>query len=614
MESIDPGIHDVIVFAPFAGVKLHARLERRVAEALHFAGANVLFISCSGLLNSRCVVMESMELDPGTSDAERRAICAACARTATQLDDRVPSRLTKTDIASLLDQEAAGTATRVLSAFHQAPSPDFEWEGVPLGAFWCYETILKYKSEERSPQFLAHLEEVARSGSLAFAVAQRLAQSSSATAVLVHSSQYGVNRSFVYPFVEYGASVYTFYNAGQYSRWEEGFRIERVGPNGVTVRHTTPQEVARQWPLVATELDGLKTWTDDRVGQRGAHTYSTARTHQSASAVRVAFGIDNRPVVVAFSSSPDERHAGSTAQLLHEGAPPFDPLEHYRFAQLVSDTARVNPETTFLYRLHPRLAANRRDSRRSPHLDKLIALVESPDRPSNLILNSPEQEVSLYELAMIADVGLNWSSSAGLEFLMLGIPVVGVLETPVSAYPPDLNFEQVAGDVTLLSKALREAVGSDWSVDTMRAAARWVIGISSRTVVPVSLGASAPDPAPTMPHKAFARLPGGLRRVLRPLAVRVRAIIARRVVTDRSDVPTNRADRPDAIAVEGRTWEDLLDSWVDWSEVPPIASPQTEEDVLRGLAAHLVERLAPWDGTEGAVRGLHQFANEQRLT
>lgn len=558
--------------------------------------------------------MESLELGPGSSDAERGAICEACIRTATRLDEYVPSLVTNIDIASLLDQEAAETAESILDAFHKAPTSDFEWEGVPLGAFWCYETILKYKSEERSPQFLAHLEEVARSGSLAFAAAQRLALSSPATAVLVHSSQYGVNRSFVYPFVEYGASVYTFYNAGQYSRWEEGFSVQRVGSNAAPIGQTSPQDSARQRLLAATELDGLKTWVDDRIGQRGAHVYSSPRKNQSATAVRAAFGIDSRPVIVAFSSSPDERHAAAAARLLPPGGAPFDPSEHYRFAQLFSDTARENPELAFIYRLHPRLAANKRESRQSPHLGRLLTLLDSPDKPSNLIVNSPEQEVSLYELAMIADAGLNWSSTAGLEFLMLGIPVVGVLETPVSAYPPDLNYEHVAGNVTLLSKALQEAVGSDWSVDTMRAAARWVIGISSRTVVPVSLGASAPDPAPTMPHKAFARLPGGLRRVLRPLAVRVRAIIARRVVTDRSDVPTNRADRPDAIAVEGRTWEDLLDSWVGWSEIPPNASPQTEEDVLRGLAAHLVERLAPWDGTEGSVRGLLQFAKEQRLT
>lgn len=609
--------YDVVVFAPFAGVERHARLERRVAESLRRAGANVLFVSCSGELIAHCIVMESMDLDPGTSNTERRAICTKCTHSAKKLDVQVPSSFTSVDVSTLLDEDAVATAARILGAFQKAPTPDFEWEGVPLGAFWSYETILRYKSEERNPQFLAHLEEAARSGSLAFSAGQRLASSSPTMSVLVHSSQYGINRSFVYPFIETGSPVYTFGNSGQISRWEDGFRMEPVGPNGVILEQASAIESVRKAPLATAEIDELKTWFDDRVGQRGAHVYSSARKAQPAAAVRAALRIDARPVVVAFSSSPDEWHAAATAQLLPPGAPPFDPSDQYRFANLFVATARENPAFTFIYRLHPRLAPNKRESRRSPHLDQLLELFSGQNIPTNIVVNSPEQEVGLYELAMIADVGLTWSSTAGLEFLILGIPVIGMLETPASAYPLDLNSNNVLSDVTVLSDAVRAAARSDWSDDTMRAAARWVASTCSRTVVPVWGDSKPSNPSPTSLRKVYSRLPAWLRGILHPHLLRVRRVRAFFLVRADSNkfrVLTNESAGSEAITVDGLTWADLLEKWINWSEVPIDASPQSEDAVLRGLAVHFIARLEPWDGTEGAVRGLRRHAGEATPT
>lgn len=615
---------DVVVFAPFAGVRAHARLERRVADALHRAGARVVFVNCSGLFNSRCVVMESRNLDPGAPDSERQAICAICTNAAIKLNRQERVSFSEIDITTLLDSNAARTSQDILSAFRRNPTPTFEWNRVPLGAYWCFETILKFKSEERTPSFLSHLEEIARSGSIAFAAAETVATKSSAT-VMVHSAEYGINRSFIHPFLASRRPVYSFRNAGQFSRWEHGFQVDRVDQTAIPLRQTSQQQHARTTPLVDSELSGLLTWFDDRIGQRAAHIYSSPRSGRPATAVRHALGLDERPVVVAFSSSPDERHAASTARLLPSGSPPFDPSEHYRFAQLVSDTAAENPGIQVVYRLHPRLAANKRESRQSPHLEQLIALLESPKKPSNLVINTPDQNLSMYELAMVSDVGLTWSSTAGLEFLVLGIPVVGIEDSPSLAYPADLNVDNVPGLTDSLSRALMEALKAGWSAETMRTAARWILTVSSRTIVPVSPSEGPTDLKATALRRVFLQLPSRLQPHIRRAAALLgkltppskatglhTAPLLGRTHDVPAESPSNRA--PGAIFVGDKSWRDLVDAWVNWCETQEFGSLASEQRLLADFASHAVEQLAPWDGTEGAVRGIRQFAEGRGAT
>jgi hypothetical protein len=258
----------------------------------------------------------------------------------------------------------------------------------------------------------------------------------------------------------------------------------------------------------------------------------------------------------------------------------------------------------FIYRLHPRLARNRRDPMRSPHLDRLLALLDTDDRPTNLIVNTPEQSLSLYELAMIAHAGLNWSSSAGLEFLALGIPVIGMKDSQVQAYPVELNFELASEEPSSLASALRRAIESGWSEDLMRAALRYIAAITHRAVIPIVLPESTSVRSRLDPLRALAaRLPAPARSAITALASSVRRAsraaspIAR--PTQRNEVPA-----PLTAAAEHSQWLALLEEWTTWGTAPADSSDVTENMVIRQFAAHVASRLAPWDGSEGAVAGL----------
>jgi CDP-glycerol glycerophosphotransferase (TagB/SpsB family) len=90
--------------------------------------------------------------------------------------------------------------------------------------------------------------------------------------------------------------------------------------------------------------------------------------------------------------------------------------------------------------------------------------------PENVRVNWPTDRVSLYDLACIADVGLNAWSSAGKEFALFGIPVV-TYAPDLLIYPANINYFAVtpADYFQQVDQALRDG----WSIEIARRAFRW---------------------------------------------------------------------------------------------------------------------------------------------
>lgn len=595
--------YDVVVFAPFAGVLPHARLERRVANALAQSGARVLFVVCSGAFEARCVVMESRGLDAGSSPQERKSFCENCTQASKSLGQEIQLFCDVVDVVNLLGVDDWALADEIFRGFLLEKSPSYAWSGIPFGAYWAYETVLKYKSAEQTPEFTNHLTETAKSGAIAFAAGRHVSRENRPSVAILLEVEYGINRSFLQAFYGGQTKKFSFSNAGNFSKAENGFQVFTVDDNGVPARHFSSQVVAAETPLVNAEFGAIQTWFDDRVDQRSALVYSAPRARMSAREVRGRLGIGSHDVVLVPSSSPDERHAVTFARLLPRGTAPYDPEEHFRFAQLLVETALANPDVAFVYRLHPRMAPNRRDPRRSPLLNRLIAVAGGDNRPDNLILNTPDQGLSLHDVAMIADAGLNWSSTAGLELLALGIPVVGMADAPVAAYPPYLNFKMAASTVQDISDSLHEAIDTGWSLAHMRLAARYVASLVERTVISVNV---AESDATTLLERRVRSLvsyfPSPLRRTLAPL----RQILAPLVTPSKSLGQPVSPDPGSPIEVGDRNWAEVLSCWVEWRQIPD-PEADAEDLVLRGFAAHVVDRLAPWDGSEGAIGGLREF-------
>jgi hypothetical protein len=82
---------------------------------------------------------------------------------------------------------------------------------------------------------------------------------------------------------------------------------------------------------------------------------------------------------------------------------------------------------------------NKREGKTSDDAKRLESYFSDNSIPNNLILNTPDQKVSLTHAILVSDYILNALSTAGLEAVILGKPVISFKNSFNTSYPAELN-------------------------------------------------------------------------------------------------------------------------------------------------------------------------------
>jgi hypothetical protein len=201
---------------------------------------------------------------------------------------------------------------------------------------------------------------------------------------------------------------------------------------------------------------------------RGRSAWAYSAPAGGKSDLRGRFSIrSGQKVICATMSSDDERFGGETIGVLPT-------LDHLLFPKQV-DWIRAligyveNREDLFLIvRVHPREFPNKREGVLSEHAKMLKETFVG--LPSNVIVNWPSDDISLYDVANITDVFANAWSSAGREMAWLGLPVL-LYADDLALYPSELNYVGTTKPeyFAKLEQALREG----WSEERIRKTYRW---------------------------------------------------------------------------------------------------------------------------------------------
>ncbi len=177
------------------------------------------------------------------------------------------------------------------------------------------------------------------------------------------------------------------------------------------------EEISSLWgdvPLSRNELLWTEALLDDRRFGRGIPYLRYSPLPEPEADVRSKLALDDRPVVVAFTSSDDEcaafdeRNAGAFRDSLHW------------FEETVRLGATL-PHAQIVVRLHPNLTKEGTNRQTLELAERLRR-----DAPDNVRIVDPDEEVSSYTLADLAALGVVFSSTLGLEMAASGQPVVTV--------------------------------------------------------------------------------------------------------------------------------------------------------------------------------------------
>jgi hypothetical protein len=474
----------VVLFAPYANIWEHSFPESLVAEGLVGRGASVTAVRCGTMLQPHCVAMSAAGVPATAPQATRDRVCVACMKRRDLLDEAFPYDSVVLDRLLTDDDRAAAAHARESVTIDDWM--DFRFEGVALGAYSAYEILLDNKvagtaiPPEVWPQYLAKLEQSV----VTFLAGRRLLSDSAAEHVLVYNRLYAVNHAFCAAAESLGIPTYTLQGGGHIVRRGETLTMFRGTESLADVFGTAAWAEYASAPIGADEVELVREHVDGLLEGSSAWAYSSAFEAHQPAALRARFGVpDGASVLLVPMSSEDEINAARLADVLPAESS-YDSLfaDQFEWIRYLFEYATARPELRVIIRLHPRMFPNKRESVTSPVVGRLLELLDQ--RPANIALNLPTDDVSLYDLMQIVDVLLNFRSSAGAELAAFGIPVVAPANRDFFTYPEELHA--IGHTREEYARQIDDALATGWTVEQTRRAFRWWAFLFSRVAVDLS--------------------------------------------------------------------------------------------------------------------------------
>jgi hypothetical protein len=607
----DKGVIDYLIFAPFAIVEEHALLEHLMAESLVNSGQKVVVIRCGGVLNSWCVSFTYLSMKESSSQLHKSGVCTRCRSNCSQFGKVGSYETIELDEFVMKDDQSQWETIR--SRLTTENWLEFEFDGIPFGRFWAYDTILERKSidfKSDASAFNRYIKE-AQSSFYAYCAAKRIQKKYSVRNVGCHSFQYAINRSFIEPFQKSPTKTYSFAQSGMTCL--NDYFLDVRDTNYSYYSSQDSKYIAQlRFPLKREEKSIVSLFFDEQINARHAWVYSRSRGDKTATEIRKTLQIEKETkVVLILTSSPDEPLAADVARLNN----PKDPVcSDTDFLKICIEVARRNLRIQFVLRLHPRLTTNKRDNVVSPWLLEIKHLLA--DLPPNMIINENQDGLGLYDVAMITDVAINYRTTAGLELILLGIPTISSDSSHLKSYPIDLSPFRAEFTVESIENRLEEAIKAEPSIDQIRLALRWIAISMLRSqnsigdFLPVVDGLLAKNRIESSSDQTRDRLPitrhipESLKSVIKAIKIIFNNPLSQRLESYMESREINIKTLEKKIASLNRlddSTEVILNSAMSEN-----ARSRDEELIVSETLTRIRNLLSPWDGSEGSVNVLQR--------
>jgi hypothetical protein len=474
----------IVVFSPSAGIAKHSYPEAWISNLVKGPGDSLTHIGCNTMLKRHCLTHSAFGLNELSSSSEREKVCAVCIRTRQDLSSAF-------DESRLLDEFAEqGDAERVDAVIRDFikegnRAQDIEWEGLPIGRIASYEFILHYKISDMDKILPEKLEIYAntylRNALLVYLAGDRLLKSLRPDLIVMSNTGYSIHN--VIRELGKRMGIRTLCLHGGPNR-ERAYDSMYVSWNEITGMDLDPRKYFvenqgkigldyRQYQNPLTHLRGV--WNASTVW-----TYSEAKSNRLPERYQ-KLKYDGRKIIMASLSSLDESYAMdfAFARGMFSASEKLNCFENQIvWMQALLRHFAKRSDRILIIRLHPRDFPNRRESVLSDAARKWTELFQ--DLPQNVILNHPEEKISIYDLFSLIDLHLVANSSTGLESSIVGIPTlsfVGRAQCYIARQVPKTQDEYFA--------AMDNALPSEFQPDFsgIRRACDWLLYLNTRTVL-----------------------------------------------------------------------------------------------------------------------------------
>jgi Capsule polysaccharide biosynthesis protein len=459
----------VLFFSPYAKWSYHTALEATWAHALKLRGAEVQFVLCDGLSRT-CDVYRS-NLNPRTELS-----CLECQAGVTSAFSQLamPYEWLSRYLPLRAQEKAEAWAARL------APEQMLEarWRGLDVGRWAATSAYYQFRTADLRLDDPAVLDAVRNLlvGTVVIleAMDNLLEVHRPDTLALLNGRFFG----------HWTAIELAKLKGIRFVTHERGLAADTVRFNDGLRLHELQalRDLWQTWrdvPLAQAELEEVARTLEDRRQGRNFSRMSFSPPLQDHGRVRKQLGLDGRPLVAVFTSSDDE-----TAAFPDRRRGAFPQPEH--FLPAVLDLARARPDTQFVIRIHPNITK----AQAGTNSDALQhARDMGAQAPANVRVVMPDEDISSYTLVDLADVGLVYASTIGLELAAIGKPVLCVAQ---ATYSHTGCVQQVDGPEDL-GPALDGALERGPDPEIARVALRWAYRYFRECSIPFDLVHGPPD-------------------------------------------------------------------------------------------------------------------------
>ena len=430
-----------VFFSPFSAVWLHTEVEISYAKQLENEGSKTVFLSCNRSFDSFCNSMATYGLNEYSSMKEKDLICEKC-----KLNSEFKRNflgLQTEFIESYISPSDEKDVFELMSYATKDNWHKLDFDGVSVGRYAAYETFLRYKivnSEVNSEIYNLVLKQI-QYCALVARVAQNYFSTNDIAKSIVYNENYSLNKTFQKVAQINGVETVSLQANGPLNQMHSRFTVESSNI-GRTLKEINQLNIGkweqiRDKPLSVIEIYRIFKIINSLLKAKSFWVYSV-RTKQMLfrSNLRDKLQIPKgkKVILVALSSQDEwfgsEFTEGRDAVIINT----IDFLE--RIVEFCSD----NQDFYVIIRPHPREFANKRDNRISDHTTLINKYFKKNGFPINLYLNTPTDNVSIYQLFLVSDYVFNLSSSIGLEANLFGKKVLSIYNAELQVYPKELNL------------------------------------------------------------------------------------------------------------------------------------------------------------------------------
>jgi hypothetical protein len=463
----------ILWFSPNAGLWETSQLEHDFANGLVSQGAEVTVIRCRGLFDSLCPTMQANGLQITAPDSQKQSICKECK--CSEASFRSVATYSTVWIDDYLTEAKRNQVVQEVDQVTRENWQEFGDYEFPINRYASYLSMLHHKVPDVTSTDISwneYLSDLTNSLFSYHALPQIFIEKNP-THCFVYNPLYPTNRVFTELALANPAIQYVGMSAGAFvpNRYSTIALYRSIQSSQTAVDSQRLLE-SLGIPLSHLEVKLVARNLGHLIQGRDPWVYSTAPSFMSTQEIHGQLGTSgSKPIAVVLIGSPDETRSSALVDAEFERVPIDQVSSVTEFIEQSLLAARNSPDVDFVFRMHPRLSPNKREILRSPDLDLIEELLER--RTSNVFINSSNDEIGLYDVARIASIGINHASSAGLEFLALGIPVVHYDPPRLNAYPASLGLQVDRRDPEGFTAAIEQAIRTPMSTEIAIKAWRW---------------------------------------------------------------------------------------------------------------------------------------------